>query len=129
MLVTYTGNNYDLPELFKNYLERELSNNAIKKFIYNTDNKGNHRIIVINEIIEDGIIKRNYLKATINNVTSNCNYFNVNSYINQIQRNEEIRRLHEKEGLIQIEIADIFNLSQSTISNILKSFKQDKNNK
>lgn len=95
----------------------EIRNNPnIEKVSYNFYN-GTERLITtgfINNV-------RTFRKIVRNGYTINENTFQVNTYITVEQRNNEIRRLYKEERLIQIELADIFGLNQSTISRIVNS--------
>lgn len=93
-----------------------LNNPNIQQCSYNFYN-GTHMLIVVSLV--NNI--RTFTKYVGNGVILQQHTFQVNPFITLEQRNAEIRRLYTQEGLLQIELSNIFGLHQTTISRIVNS--------
>lgn len=107
--------NENLPEKIKQSLT--VNDSEIEFCLYNTRGRSGARCWEIKLLNDDGtrsiVVVRDFGVNIIKKVVE------VNLFNNRIERNREIYRLYHEQGLSQVFLANLFNISQPSVSFIV----------
>lgn len=98
-------------------LKKVIGDGTVEFCLYLPRNKSGMRTWELKIRNPDG--SRNIVVVRDSGFEISCEQVKINSFKNRAERNKEINRLYAKEGLSQVFLGNLFNISQPSVSVIV----------